>query len=105
MMLFKFCDSIFGVCCGYEIIVRHFLFKLPSIKQDILKQIKAFLCEYGIIFPSILLKITIYNDGNCFDICFWKLRCNDVCNLRCTVRIDIFKPFLNSICKMLFRAL
>ena len=102
MMLFKFCDSIFCVCCGYEIIVRHFLFKLPSIKQDILKQIKAFLCEYGIIFLSILLKITIYNDGNCFDICFWKLRCNDVCNLRCTVRIDIFKPFLNSICKMLY---
>ena len=40
-MLFKFCDSIFCVCCGYEIIVRHFLFKLPSIKQDILKQIGA----------------------------------------------------------------
>ena len=46
MMLFKFCDSIFCVCCGYEIIVRHFLFKLPSIKQDILKQIKPTLTPH-----------------------------------------------------------
>lgn len=83
----------------YKVIIWNAFWKFSGWIKYILKKIKAFLCEYGIVFPCILFFVTVNNFGYVFDIRFRELRSDYFGNLFRTVWINVINSLLDSICK------